>query len=80
MYMQRLPGGLCFAHGPYRDGYECSHWPACATAPKQQHWIDLAFRRRKKRALIDAAATLEKDDLLPEIVVLLRQKAEEYVS
>lgn len=80
MFMQRLPGGLCFAHGPYTDGHQCPQWPECATAPRQQHWIELAFSQRKKRALLEAAAILEKNDLLPDTVTQLRQKSEEYVN
>lgn len=80
MSLQRLPGGLCFAHGPYKDGYQCPEWPNCITAPRQDHWIDLALNQRQKRALMEAAATLEKNDLLSDMVVLLRKKAEEYLG
>jgi hypothetical protein len=74
MYIQQLPGGLCFAHGPYAER-ECPKWPSCATAPQQQRWIDLAEYERKKWALFNAAATLEDNGLLPEIVSKLRQEA-----
>jgi hypothetical protein len=78
MVMQRLPGGLCFAHGPYTDGYECPQWPKCATDPQQEQWVDLAFARSKRWALLRAAELLEKENLVPETVAQLRHKAEKY--
>jgi hypothetical protein len=41
-YVQLLPGGICFAHGPYQHGYQCSRWPACDTDPKKQEYIDMS--------------------------------------
>ena len=72
----RLPGGLCFAHGPYENAYKCPRWPACITDPSQPQWRDLSFSRAKHAALMGAAAMLEQENLLPETVVQLRHKAE----
>jgi hypothetical protein len=41
MYMQQLPGGICFAHGPYKD-MECPKWPACATDPQVEEYRKMA--------------------------------------
>lgn len=37
-YMQRLPGGICFAHGPYTE-MQCPKWPACATDPQNPDYV-----------------------------------------
>ena len=47
--LQRLPGGLCFAHGSY-DGMNCPSWPLCEaiiinTGPDPR-WVKLAEERR----------------------------------
>ncbi len=76
MFMQRLPGGLCFAHGPYEDGFQCPQWPKCATDPQQPQWIDLSFRRSKHYAILRAAEILEKENLLPDVISQLRAASE----
>jgi hypothetical protein len=47
--LQRLPGGLCFAHGPY-DGMTCPNWPSCAAIitniGPDPRWVKLAEERR----------------------------------
>jgi hypothetical protein len=42
MYMQQLPGGICFAHGPYKDTIGCPKWPACATDPQVEEYRKMA--------------------------------------
>jgi hypothetical protein len=38
-YVQQLPGGICFAHGPYEKGYQCPRWPACGTDPQKPEYL-----------------------------------------
>lgn len=47
-YLRVLPGGLCFAHGPYTT-QQCPKWPACATDPKDPDWIAEAERLTEQR-------------------------------
>ena len=74
----RLPGGLCFAHGPYTEGDHCPQWPKCLSDPQQQQWLDLSFRQKKRTALLRAAEELELNGLLPTTVVQLRIAADGY--
>ena len=39
-FMQRLPGGICFAHGPYAE-MQCPKWPACITDPKKSEFVKM---------------------------------------
>lgn len=41
-FMQQLPGGICFAHGPYKDTIGCPLWPKCATDPQKPEYIAMA--------------------------------------
>lgn len=54
-YVQILPGGLCFAHGPYSEGKQCPQWPSCVTAPKNPDYIAIARR------------SIEQQDLMREL-------------
>jgi hypothetical protein len=40
--MQRLPGGTCFAHGPYTE-MECPQYPACITDPPKEEYKTAAY-------------------------------------
>lgn len=37
-FLQKLPGGNCFAHGPYTE-MQCPKWPACATDPQKAEYL-----------------------------------------
>ena len=76
--LQRLPGGLCFAHGPYKDGMQCPQWPACITDPQKEEYFQLAARNKKHDACLRAAAVLEEADMLGNLVATLRSVAEDY--
>lgn len=77
--MRLLPGGLCFAHGPYDPPLmQCPKWPNCATDTQQQKWIDLAASRSRHDILLQAAALLEGFNMLPDTVVMLRKESEKY--
>lgn len=43
-YIQRLPGGICFAHGPFSEGENCPKWPACITDPQQPQFLAMRVR------------------------------------
>jgi hypothetical protein len=72
--LQQLPGGLCFAHGPYKD-MQCPEWPKCCTDHQHEKWFDLSWRQTKRDDLLNAAALVEKYGL-GAMVVELRQQAE----
>lgn len=76
--LQQLPGGLCFAHGPYEDGFSCPRWPKCVTDPSKDEYFALAARRKKNNACLRAAEILEEADMLDTTVQMLRSVAEAY--
>jgi hypothetical protein len=43
-YMQKLPGGICFAHGLY-ETMECPKWPACATDKQNPEFVRMGMER-----------------------------------
>jgi hypothetical protein len=49
-YLQLLPGGTCFAHGPYTE-MQCPKWPACITDPQKPEYM---------KKTTDAVAILHK--------------------
>jgi hypothetical protein len=49
-YLRQLPGGICFAHGPY-TGMECPKGPTCVTSPQNPEYVKMA---------LDAAARTNK--------------------
>jgi hypothetical protein len=75
--LRQLPGGLCFAHGPYPD-MRCPKWPACCSDPQKEEYFDLAARNRKRDNLLRAAALLEEINELPSSVQTIRLMAERY--
>jgi hypothetical protein len=82
MFMQRLPGGLCFAHGPY-TGIECPQWPRCITPrcitdTQQEKWFELSRRQHKRQSLLNAAAQLEECNAFPDMVQRIREEADKW--
>ena len=55
-FMQRLPGGVCFAHGPYTEDYQCPKWPACVTDPQKPEYVAIGMKQVAK----SPALTLEQ--------------------
>jgi hypothetical protein len=61
-FMQVLPGGLCFAHGPFTE-VQCPHWPRCGDDPQNPEYVAEGVRRvnepkeraRLEREVIEAA-------------------------
>jgi hypothetical protein len=45
-FMQQLPGGLCFVHGPYKEGFQCPHWNdpgrPCITEKQKEEYIAMS--------------------------------------
>lgn len=62
--LQRLPGGICFSHGPYKDTIGCPQWPACITDPQKSEYVALAESQKPK------------PHVCPPISAALREKIE----
>jgi len=43
-FMRQLPGGVCFAHGPYTE-MQCPKWPACATDPQNPEFKKMGMAK-----------------------------------
>lgn len=43
-FMQQMPGGICFAHGPYQRGYQCPNWPSCGSDPQKPEYIKMGLK------------------------------------
>lgn len=52
--MQQLPGGLCFAHGPYSEGFNCPQWPACVTDSQQPEFVAAGEAQTQLKSLESA--------------------------
>lgn len=50
-FMQRLPGGLCFAHGPYAESTNCPQWPACTTDAQKPEFVEMGAARVSLKGL-----------------------------
>lgn len=57
-FMRQLPGGICFAHGPYTE-MQCPKWPACATDPQNDE-----YKRMGMAQVADSRPTITADELI----------------
>ena len=67
--IEQLPGGICFAHGPYKETIGCPKWPACVTDPQKQEYISMANHPTAPDSAASARAPLAKEWLNKNNVV-----------
>lgn len=64
--MQVMPGGLCYAHGPFTKEI-CPQWPSCATDPQQPEYVERGNAQVSipglERAVVEAAVKQREVDL-----------------